>query len=93
MPALLNSTVPEVDRQLYSLPLRHSGLGIPILSEIAESQFEASQAITLPLVTIMITQGHIPPNKTEVNVSDLESDMLYLLMLGWQILTLYHIEH
>ena len=93
MPALLNSAVPEVDRQLYSLSLRHSGLGIPILSEIAESQFEASQAITLPLVTIMITQGHTPPNKTEVNVSDFESDMLYLLMLGSQILTLYHIEH
>ena len=53
--ALLNSIVPEVDRQLYSLSLRHGGLGIPILSEIIESQFEALQAITLPLVTIMIT--------------------------------------
>ena len=42
-------------------------MGIPILSEIAESQFEASQAITLPLVTIMIIQGNTPPNKTEVN--------------------------
>ena len=39
--ALLNSIVPEVDRQLYSLPLRHGGLGIPILFEIVESQFEA----------------------------------------------------
>ena len=28
--ALLNSIVPEVDRQLYSLLLRHGGLGIPI---------------------------------------------------------------
>ena len=62
--ALLNSIVPEVDRQLYSLPLRHGGLGMPILSEIIESQFEASQAITLP---IMITQGNTLPNKTEVN--------------------------
>ena len=67
LPALLNSVVPEVDRQLYGLPLRHGGLGIPILSEIAKSQFEASQAITLPLVTIMITQGNKLPNKTEVN--------------------------
>ena len=49
------------------LPLRHGGLGIPMLSEIAESQFEASQAITLPLDTIMITQGNKLPNKTEVN--------------------------
>ena len=67
MPALLNSIVPEVDRQLYSLPLRHGGLAIPILSEIAKFQFEASQAITLPLVTIMITQGNTLLNKTEVN--------------------------
>ena len=41
-------------------------MGIPILSEIAESQFEVSQAITLLFVTIMITQGNILPNKTEV---------------------------
>ena len=49
---LLNSIVPEGDRQLYSLSLRHGGLGIPILSEIAESQFEESQAIPLLLVTL-----------------------------------------
>ena len=55
LPALLNSVVPEADCLLYSLPLRHGGLGTPILSKIVESQFEASQAITLPLVTIMIT--------------------------------------
>ena len=63
LPALLNSVVPEVDCQLYLLLLRHIGLRIPILSEIAESQFEAS----LSLVTIMITQGNAISNKTEVN--------------------------
>ena len=42
-------------------------MGIPILSEIAESQFQASQVITLPLVTIMITQGNTLLNKTAVN--------------------------
>ena len=41
LPTLLNSIVPEVC-QLHSLPLRHGGLGIPILSEIAEFQFEPS---------------------------------------------------
>ena len=63
-PALLNSIVPEVEHQLYSLPLRHGGLGIPILCEIVEFQFEASQAITLVLVIIMITQGNTLPNMT-----------------------------
>ena len=67
LPALLTSIVPEVDRQLYSLRLRHGGLGIPILFEITESQFEASQVITMPLVTIMITQGNTLPNNIEVN--------------------------
>ena len=67
LPTLLNSVVPEVDRQLYSLQLRHGGLGIPILSENAEFQFEASQAITLIFVTIIIIQSNALPNKTEVN--------------------------
>ena len=67
LPALLDSIAPEVDLQPYSFPLRHGGLEIPISSEIAESQFEASQAITLPLVTIMIIQGKTLSNKTEVN--------------------------
>ena len=67
LPALLNSIVPEVDRQLYSLLLRNGGLGILILPEIVESQFEASQAIALSLFTIMITHDNTLPNKTEVN--------------------------
>ena len=67
MPTLLNTICPEADRQLYSLPLHHGGLGILILSEITKSQFEASQAITLPLVIIMIILGNTLPNKTEVN--------------------------
>ena len=67
LPTLLNSIVPEVDRQLYWLPLRHGGLGIPILSEIAKSQFEASQAITLPVVIIIITQNKTLSNETEIH--------------------------
>ena len=67
LPMLLNSVVPEEDRQLYWLPLRHGGLGIPILSEIAKSQFEASQAITLPVVIIILTQNKTLSNETEIH--------------------------
>ena len=67
LPPLLNSIVPEVDRQLYSLLLRHGGLGNSILSKIAESQFEKSKVITLPLVTIIITPGNTFPKKTGLN--------------------------
>ena len=66
LPSLLNAIVTDADRDLYSLPIRHGGLGIPVLSEIAQSQYESSKRITLPLVTIMITQGNELPNKNEV---------------------------
>ena len=39
LPTLLNSIVPEVHCQLYSLLLRHGGLGTPILSGVTKSQF------------------------------------------------------
>ena len=67
LPSILNCIVTEADRQMYSLPIRQGGLGIPILTEIAESQFEASKSITLPLVTIMIAQDNTLPDKNEVN--------------------------
>ena len=63
LPALLNTIVTDADRDLYSLSIRNGGLGIPILSEVAQSQYETSRVITLPLVTIMITQGTELPNK------------------------------
>ena len=66
LPALLVSVVPEVACQLYSFLLRHAELGIPMLSEIVESQFEASEDIKLPPVSIMIAQVNTLPNKTEV---------------------------
>ena len=56
-------TTPDMQEFIIRLELLPALLN----SEIAESQLEASQAITLPLVTIMITQGNTLPNKTEVN--------------------------
>ena len=55
---LLNSIIPEVDCQLYSLPLHHGGLEILTLSEIAEFQFEASQAITSYNTASHYTHAH-----------------------------------
>ena len=66
LPTLLNSIVPEVDHQLYSLLLSKRGFRILILSEIAESQFEVPRALKLSLVAVMIIQGNTIPNKTEV---------------------------
>ena len=67
LPALINSIVSDADRQLYSLPVRYGGLGIPILSEHAEMQLQHSKEITLPLLTIMIIQGSNLPSEPETN--------------------------
>ena len=56
-------TTPDMQEFIIRLELLPALLN----SEIAESQLEVSQAITLPLVTIMITQGNTLPNKTEIN--------------------------
>ena len=67
LPALINSIISEEDRQLYSLPVRYGGFGIPILSELAEIQHQHSKEITMPLVAIMITQGSNLPDESETN--------------------------
>ena len=66
LPTLLNEIISNADRNMYSLPVRKGGLGIPILTEIADDQYEASKSITLPLVAIMVTQGSTMPDKIEI---------------------------
>ena len=51
---------------MFSLPVRKGGLGIPILTDIADDQYNASKSITLPLVAIMLTQGNTLPDKEEI---------------------------
>ena len=49
---------------LYSLPVRHGGLDIPILSEISEIHYEHSKSISAPLASVIIMQrSQIPDNK------------------------------
>ena len=40
IPTLLQAIITDQDRVLYSLPEKHRGLGIPILSEISEIHYE-----------------------------------------------------
>ena len=42
------------DRQLYSLPVKHGGLGIPILSEMSEIHYKHSRSISAPLPSVII---------------------------------------
>ena len=62
IPTLLNAIVTDHERLLYSLPVKHGGLGIPILSETAETHYEHSKAITAPLASIIVMQGSLLPD-------------------------------
>ena len=67
LPSLLESVISDHDRRLYALPIRLGGLGIPVLTEAAEENFNSSVKITAPLVAIMITQDNVLPDNDEVN--------------------------
>ena len=58
IPAILGTdTFSPVDRELFSLPLRFGGHGMPVLSGIAEEEYLMSKRLTAPLATIMVMQG------------------------------------
>ena len=67
LPALLGSTaISATERNMYALPTRNGGLGIPVLREIAENEFQTSLQMTAPLATIMALQSIEIPDPSEV---------------------------
>ena len=68
LPCVLGKqTISESERNLYSLPLRHGGLAVPIFSDEATREFDTSVHVTGPLVTIMALQGNDLPDRNEVS--------------------------
>ena len=57
LPAIIGETISEKERELYSLPVRLGGLGIPVFSEKTCNELENLLTITIPLVALIITQG------------------------------------
>ena len=56
IPAILGTDAfSPVDRELFSLPLRHGGLGLPVFSNIADEEYLMSKRLTAPLTTIIVT--------------------------------------
>ena len=80
IPTLLQAIITDQDRVSYSLPVKHRGLGIPVLSEISEIHYEHSKSISAPLPSVIIMQGcQIPDSKiiNEIKYSKKkESDVL-----------------
>ena len=55
LPAIIGDTTSEKERELYSLPVRSGGLGIPLFSEKTCNELETSLSTTAPLVALIIT--------------------------------------
>ena len=56
IPTLLLAIITDQGRVLYSLPVKHGGLGIPILSEVSEMHYEHLKSISAPLASVIIIQ-------------------------------------
>ena len=56
IPTLLQAIITDQGRVLYSLPVNHGGLEIPILSEVSEIRYEHLKSISAPLASVIIIQ-------------------------------------
>ena len=64
---LLQAIITDQDKVLYSLSVKHGGLGIPILSEVSEIHYEHSKSISAPLASVTIMQGSQIPDSKIIN--------------------------
>jgi hypothetical protein len=55
---LQGSEFDRVQRSLFALPVKLGGLGMPIPSEVADSQYASSRLITRQLVAQIVSQSH-----------------------------------
>ena len=56
IPALVGRHVSDIERQIFSLPVRYGGLGITDPTESANREYEASCSITSALSTLIMQQ-------------------------------------
>ena len=66
IPTLLDSSITQTERDLFSLPVRLGGLGIPIFTEKATSDYENSKKLTAPLAAIIVLQGIELPDENSL---------------------------
>ena len=66
LPEIIDETISEKERRLYSLPVRSGGLGIPLFREKTLHEPANSLTIISPLVALIITPGTSLPNAAEI---------------------------
>ena len=57
LPALFGRDIENTERKLFSLPCRSGGLGIPIMKELAKTEYETSQKMTSALTNLILRQS------------------------------------
>ena len=65
LPSIFGSNISDQQRELYSLPIKHGGLGISNIVERATSEYQASRQINASLIAIMMVQGNDLPSEEE----------------------------
>ena len=66
IPALFGNNISESDRELLALPIKEGGMGLRVISELADPSYEASTKITFPLKNQILVQSMDLPENEEV---------------------------
>ena len=56
LPSILGQDISKIDREIFALPTRYGGFGIPCLHEEAEFEYNTSITISDQLAKLIITQ-------------------------------------
>ena len=73
IPAIVGFRVSDIDRELFSLPVRLGGMGIEQISSVADEEYARSKQITAPLAAIIALQGNCLPNPEDVEKAKSEA--------------------
>ena len=66
LPLIVRESITDKEKELYSLPARLCGLGIPSFAEKGENDFRNSLHITAPLVALIVMQEESLPDDCNV---------------------------
>jgi hypothetical protein len=67
IPSIVGSHLSEIERDLFSLPVKFGGMGLESIVSIADEEYSRSKQITAPLAAIIALQGSNLPNPDHVD--------------------------
>ena len=73
IPAIVSFRVSDIDRKLFSLPVRLGGMGIEQISSVAEEEYARSKQITAPFAAIIALRGNCLPTSEDLEKAKSEA--------------------